>query len=56
MVVVISDFEEGYPLQGLLAEARALAESGCRLLGCASLDEQARPRYSVGVAEQLVAA
>jgi uncharacterized protein with von Willebrand factor type A (vWA) domain len=56
MVVVVSDFEEGYPLQGLLAETRALAESGCRLLGCASLDEQARPRYSVGVAEQLVAA
>jgi hypothetical protein len=56
MVVVVSDFEEGYPLHGLLDEVRALAESGCRLLGCASLDDEARPRYAVGVAQQLVAA
>jgi hypothetical protein len=56
MVVVVSDFEEGQPLDGLLGEVRALAESGCRLLGCASLDDQARPRYAVGVAEQVVAA
>jgi len=56
MVVVVSDFEEGHPLDGLLGEVRALAESGCRLLGCASLDDQARPRYAVGVAERVVAA
>ena len=56
MVIVVSDFEEGYPLSGLLDEVRVLAESGCRLLGCASLDDQARPRYAVGVAAQLVAA
>ncbi len=56
MVVVVSDFEEGHPLRGLLDEVRALAESGCRLLGCASLDDQARPRYAVGVANELVAA
>jgi len=54
MVVVVSDFEEGHPLAGLLDEVRALAESGCRLLGCASLDDEARPRYAVGVAAQLV--
>jgi uncharacterized protein with von Willebrand factor type A (vWA) domain len=54
MVVVVSDFEEGHPLAALLDEVRALAESGCRLLGCASLDDEARPRYSVGVAAQLV--
>jgi hypothetical protein len=56
LVVVVSDFEEGYPLEGLLAEVRALVESGCKVLGCASLDEHARPRYAVGVAERLVAA
>ena len=56
MVVVVSDFEEGYPLGGLLAETRALCESGCTVLGCASLDDAGRPRYSVPVAGQLVAA
>ncbi|WP_432083158.1 vWA domain-containing protein [Streptomyces sp. WAC 04229] len=56
LVVVISDFEEGYPLGGLLAEVRALAGSGCHVLGCASLDDTGRPRYSTAVAGQLVAA
>ncbi|MEV5799799.1 DUF5682 family protein [Streptomyces collinus] len=56
LVVVVSDFEEGYPVGGLLAEVRALAGAGCRLLGCASLDDSGRPRYSTGVAAQLVAA
>ncbi|SOD88942.1 VWA domain containing CoxE-like protein [Streptomyces sp. Ag109_G2-15] len=56
LVVVVSDFEEGYPLGGLLAEVRALVGSGCHVLGCASLDDAGRPRYSTGVASQLVAA
>jgi Mg-chelatase subunit ChlD len=56
MVVVVSDFEEGFPIAGLLAEVRTLAESGCRLIGCASLDDKAQPRYAVGIAEQLVSA
>ncbi len=56
MVVVVSDFEEGYPLAGLLGQVRALVESGCTVLGCASLDDAGRPRYSVPVAGQLVAA
>jgi hypothetical protein len=56
LVVVVSDFEEGYPLGGLLGEVRALAESGATLLGCASLDDAGRPRYSVSVARQVVAA
>ncbi|MEV6107382.1 DUF5682 family protein [Streptomyces sp. NPDC051940] len=56
LVVVVSDFEEGYPLGGLLAEVRELVGSGCHLLGCASLDDAGRPRYSTGVAGQLVAA
>lgn len=56
LVVVVSDFEEGYPLGGLLAEVRALVGAGCHVLGCASLDDAGRPRYSTGVASQLVAA
>jgi hypothetical protein len=56
LVVVVSDFEEGYPLGGLLGEVRALKESGCTLLGCASLDDHGRPRYSVPIASQVVAA
>ncbi|UZI27197.1 vWA domain-containing protein [Streptomyces sp. VB1] len=56
LVVVISDFEEGAPLAGLLAEVRALVTTGCHVLGCASLDDAGRPRYSTGVAGQLVAA
>lgn len=56
LVVVISDFEEGYPLGGLLTEVRALVGAGCHVLGCASLDDAGRPRYSTGVAGQLVAA
>ncbi|MFB9448373.1 VWA domain-containing protein [Dactylosporangium vinaceum] len=56
LVAVVSDFEEGYPLSGLLAETRALVESGVTVLGCASLDDAGHPRYSVSVASQLVAA
>lgn len=56
MVVVVSDFEEGYPVSGLLAEVRTLKETGCTLLGCASLDDQGRARYSVSTASAVVAA
>ncbi|MFI9629951.1 DUF5682 family protein [Streptomyces sp. NPDC052042] len=56
LVVVVSDFEEGAPLGGLLGEVRALASSGAHLLGCAALDDTGTPRYSVSTARQLVAA
>nr|WP_026217948.1 DUF5682 family protein [Embleya scabrispora] len=56
LITVISDFEEGYPLGGLLSEVRTLASSGCHVLGCASLDDAGRPRYSAAVAGSLVAA
>ena len=56
LVVTISDFEEGYPLGGLLAEVRRLAESGATLLGCASLDDNGTPRYSVPIAQAVAAA
>ncbi|MFI7114687.1 DUF5682 family protein [Nonomuraea sp. NPDC050227] len=56
LVVVVSDFEEGYPVGGLLAEVRSLAGSGVHLMGCAALDDQGVPRYSLPIAQQLVAA
>ncbi|MFG2328500.1 DUF5682 family protein [Streptomyces sp. NPDC048604] len=56
LVVLVSDFEEGGPTAPLLGEVRALAEAGCHVIGCASLDDEGRPRYSAGVAGQLVAA
>lgn len=56
LVVVVSDFEEGAPLGGLLAEVRGLAASGVHLMGCAALDDTGNPRYSVPVARQLVTA
>ncbi|MEU0900385.1 vWA domain-containing protein [Streptomyces massasporeus] len=56
LVVVVSDFEEGFPLGGLLGEVRALVTSGVHLLGCAALDDSGAPRYSEPIARQLVAA
>ncbi|MDB1086125.1 DUF5682 family protein [Streptomyces sp. ACA25] len=56
LVVVVSDFEEGGPLGGLLNEVRSLVSSGAQLMGCAALDDRGTPRYSVPVARQLVAA
>ncbi|WP_437035902.1 DUF5682 family protein [Streptomyces sp. enrichment culture] len=56
LVVVVSDFEEGAAVEGLLAEAGALVSSGVRLLGCAALDGEGTPRYSVPIARRLAAA
>ncbi|MEV5550539.1 DUF5682 family protein [Streptomyces sp. NPDC052309] len=56
LVVVVSDFEEGFAVGGLLTQTRALVSSGVQLLGCAALDGDGAPRYSVPVARRLVAA
>ncbi len=56
MVVLISDFEEGASVAELLAEVRALAATGARLLGVASLNDAGRPRYHRAVAQSVVAA
>ncbi|WP_106400172.1 DUF5682 family protein [Actinocorallia populi] len=56
LVVVVSDFEEGYGVGGLLAEVRTLVSSGVHLLGCAALDDTGAPRYSKPIATQLAAA
>lgn len=56
LVVLVTDFEEGGPTGPLVAEVRALAEAGAKLLGVAALDEQAKPRYHEGVARRVVEA
>ncbi len=54
LVVLVTDFEEGGPLPALLAEVRALAESGARPLGLAALDDLGAPRFARAVAEEVV--
>ena len=56
LVVVVSDFEEGGDVNVLVAEARALVETGARLLGLAALDDVGKPRYQRAIAELLVGA
>lgn len=56
LVILVTDFEEGGPVEALLAEVRAVAESGARPLGVAALDDRGQPRYSRAVAEEVVAA
>jgi hypothetical protein len=56
LILLVSDFEEGGPVEALLAEVRALAESGAHPLGLAALDDRGVPRYSRAVAEGVVVA
>ena len=53
--VLISDFCEGAPTGELLREVRALAEARVKLLGLASLDDQAHPSYDHAMADRLAA-
>lgn len=55
IVVLITDFYEGGPLERLFGVTRSLIESGVTVLGLAALDERANPSYDRSVAEQLVA-
>jgi len=55
-VIVVSDFEEGFAVDGLVGEVRTLVESGVTCLGLAALDDRGAPRYAVPIAEQVVAA
>jgi uncharacterized protein DUF5682/VWA domain-containing protein len=56
IVIVVSDFEEGFAVDGLVGEVRTLVESGVTCLGLAALDDRGAPRYAVPIAEQVVAA
>lgn len=55
IVVLITDFYEGAPIQRLYSAAKQLLDSGVTLLGLAALDQEARPTYDRNVAAQLVA-
>ena len=55
IVVLITDFFEGGPLQRLFATVKGLIEQGVTLLGLAALDEEAEPNYDRRVAEEIVA-
>lgn len=54
IVVLISDFFEGAPIDRLYAIAKRLIADGATLLGLAALDADAHPRYDENVARQLV--
>jgi Mg-chelatase subunit ChlD len=56
IVITVSDFEEGYSVDGLLGEVRSLVEAGVTCLGLAALDDRGAPRYAVPIAEQVAAA
>jgi len=56
IVITVSDFEEGFAIDGLLGEVRALVEAGVTCLGLAALDDRGAPRYAVPIAEQVAAA
>ncbi|HEX3473772.1 MAG TPA: DUF5682 family protein, partial [Kofleriaceae bacterium] len=56
LVIVVSDFEEGFAVDALVGEVRALVESEVTCLGLAALDDRGAPRYQVQIAEQLVGA
>lgn len=55
IVVLITDFDEGAPVQYLYATAKKLIESGVILLGLAALDDRANPTYDHDVAARFVA-
>ena len=56
IVIVVSDFEEGFAIEGLLGEVRSLVEAGVICLGLAALDDRGAPRYAVPIAEQVAGA
>jgi Mg-chelatase subunit ChlD len=55
IVVLISDFYEGAPVQHLFNAAKQLVGSGVTLLGLAALDSNAQPFYDRDTAARLVA-
>jgi Mg-chelatase subunit ChlD len=54
IIILITDFFEGAPLERLLSVTRSLIESGVTLLGLAALDSQANPNYNRDLAQQMV--
>jgi Mg-chelatase subunit ChlD len=55
IIVLITDFFEGAPVDRLLGVTKSLVESGVTVLGLAALDDRADPSYDRGLAEQMTA-
>ena len=55
IVVLITDFYEGGPLDRLLGITRHLIEGGVTFLGLAALDERAEPNFDRGTAQRMAA-
>ncbi len=55
IIILITDFYEGAPVNRLLSTAKQLVESGVTLLGLAALDDAANPTYDRDLAERIVA-
>ena len=53
IVVLITDFCEGAPVERLYAVTRSLVESGVTLLGLAALDQRAEPMYDRNIAGRM---
>lgn len=56
IVVLVTDFEEGVSIPGMLAEVRALVDSGVRCIGLASLDDSGQARFHQGLAQMMASA
>jgi Mg-chelatase subunit ChlD len=56
MVVLVTDFEEGVSTGEMIAETRALVESGVKCIGLAALDDQGVARFHQGCAQMMASA
>ncbi|QDV47713.1 VWA domain containing CoxE-like protein [Stieleria neptunia] len=56
IVVLVTDFEEGVSIPGMLGEVRALVDSGVRCIGLASLDDSGQARFHQGLAQLMASA
>lgn len=56
LVVLVSDFEEGVSVGGMLSEVRALVDAGVKCVGLAALDDSGTARYHQGYAQMVAAA
>lgn len=53
LVILVSDFEEGVSPGEMVAEVRALVESGAKCIGLAALDDSGVARFHQGCAEMV---
>jgi Mg-chelatase subunit ChlD len=54
IVLLITDFYEGGPINELFAVTRHICEAGSKLLGLAALDGTANPSYDQNTAQKMV--